>query len=169
MNEVWWRQSTPIGEVTVVAGAAGVNAIVWTQQAGLSIVGGADHEIVPSIADELECWFGGRRREFECEVDLVRVTGSFARDALVTLHREVGWGETVSYGELAGMAGRPKAARAVGSAMAHNPVPFIVPCHRVIAAKGQLGGYGGTNDGQAANLAIKRWLLTHEGVLLHAG
>ena len=54
----------------------------------------------------------------------------------------VPYGETVSYGELAGMAGRPLASRAVGTAMATNPLPLVVPCHRVIAAGGRLGGYG---------------------------
>ena len=169
MNDVWWRQETPIGEITVVVGSGGVKAIGWTNEHDRSIVGRADNEAVPSIATELESWFGGRSQRFECDVDLGRVAAPFAHAVLTTLRSEVGWGETVTYGELAGMAGKPNAARAVGSAMAHNPVPFIVPCHRVIAAGGKLGGYGGTNDGQAANLSIKRWLLTHEGVLLHAG
>jgi methylated-DNA-[protein]-cysteine S-methyltransferase len=67
-------------------------------------------------------------------------------------------GETVSYGELAEMAGRPGAARAVGGAMARNPVPLFVPCHRVLAAGGRLGGFGGARNA----LDIKRWLLAHE-------
>jgi len=90
-------------------------------------------------------------------VDLGAVTSPFRRRVLETLHREVEYGETVSYGELAVMAGRPGAARAVGSAMATNPVPIVVPCHRVLAAGGRIGGYGGGLD-------VKRSLLAIEGV-----
>ncbi len=70
---------------------------------------------------------------------------------------EIPFGETISYGELARRAGNQKAARAAGSAMANNPLSILVPCHRVIAADGSLGGFGG-------GLEMKRWLLRHEGV-----
>lgn len=66
-------------------------------------------------------------------------------------------GKTLSYGELARRLGKPKAARVVGQALKANPLPLIIPCHRVIAARGKLGGY-------SAGLAHKRWLLAHEGV-----
>jgi urocanate hydratase len=80
----------------------------------------------------------------------------------VSLHNGggVGWGEVVTYGELAGMAGRPRAARAVGSAMRDNPLPFVIPCHRVVAAGGRIGGYGGGRNA----VALKRRLLEREGV-----
>ena len=71
--------------------------------------------------------------------------------------REVGWGETAPYGELAEMAGRPRAARAVGNAMSRNPVPIVVPCHRVVAAGGRIGGYG------PSGVPTKRYLLALEG------
>jgi methylated-DNA-[protein]-cysteine S-methyltransferase len=77
-----------------------------------------------------------------------------------TLRRDVGWGETVSYGELAEMAGRPRAARAVGNAMSRNPVPIVVPCHRVVTAGGRIGGYG------PSGVPTKRFLLALEGVEL---
>ena len=64
-------------------------------------------------------------------------------------------GETVTYGELAEMAGRPRAARAVGTAMATNPLPILVPCHRVVRAGGVLGAYGGGVDTKAALLALE--------------
>jgi len=83
-----------------------------------------------------------------------------ARTVLETLVAEVPWGETVSYGELAELSGRPRAARAVGRIMAGNVVPFVIPCHRVIAACGRIGGYGGGRDA----LGLKRWLLEREGV-----
>jgi methylated-DNA-[protein]-cysteine S-methyltransferase len=79
---------------------------------------------------------------------------------LETLRREVPWGETVTYGELALMAGAPGAARAVGTTMATNPVPLVVPCHRVVASGGRIGGYGGGLHG----VATKRTLLAREGL-----
>jgi methylated-DNA-[protein]-cysteine S-methyltransferase len=87
---------------------------------------------------------------------------AFARTVLETLAARVPWGETVSYGELAELAGRARAARAVGGIMAGNTVPFVVPCHRVIAAGGRIGGYGGGRDA----IGLKRWLLAREGVQL---
>ena len=70
--------------------------------------------------------------------------------------RRIPWGQTISYGELARRVGNPKASRAVGQANAVNPIPLIIPCHRVIAADGSLGGY-------SSGLDRKRWLLRHEG------
>jgi methylated-DNA-[protein]-cysteine S-methyltransferase len=95
-------------------------------------------------------------------VDLSNIDAGFPRTVYETLRREVGWGETVSYGELAEMAGRPRAARAVGNAMSRNPVPIVVPCHRVVAAGGRIGGYG------PSGVPTKRFLLALESVELPA-
>lgn len=114
-----------------------------------------------AVAAEIDEFFAGTRRAFTARVDLSYVDPAhFGRRVLETLAREVPWGETVTYGELADMAGAPRAARAVGNVMAHNPVQLLIPCHRVVAANG-LGGYG------SAGLALKRALLEHEGV--HVG
>jgi methylated-DNA-[protein]-cysteine S-methyltransferase len=149
----WWRQDTPVGEMTVVAGEAGVCCI----QLNGSDPPAGDFERDDTIAGELDEYFAGRRRRFTVPVDLGSVPASFRRQVLETLHRDVPYGETVSYGELAVMAGRPRAARAVGSAMAANPVPIVVPCHRVLASGGKIGGYGGGLD-------LKRILLAIEGI-----
>jgi methylated-DNA-[protein]-cysteine S-methyltransferase len=114
-----------------------------------------------AVARELDDWFAGRRHGFELSVDLDGIDG-FRRTVLDTLAARVGWGETVSYGELAEMAGRPRAARAVGSAMRNNPLPFVIPCHRVIAAGNKIGGYGGGRNA----VELKRELLAREGVRL---
>lgn len=151
----WWRQETPVGEMTVVAGDAGLRRI----QLNGSDPPEGDFERDDTIAAELDEYFGGRRRRFTVPVDLGRVPATFRRRVLETLYRDVPYGETVSYGELAVMAGRPGAARAVGSAMANNPIPVVVPCHRVLAAGGRIGGYGG-------GLGMKRALLAIEGVEL---
>jgi methylated-DNA-[protein]-cysteine S-methyltransferase len=112
-----------------------------------------------AVARQLDDWFAGKRHAFDFTIDLGEING-FRRVVLETLAREVPWGEVVSYGELAGIAGRPRAARAVGSAMRNNPLPFVVPCHRVVAAGHKIGGYGGGRNA----IALKRELLAREGV-----
>lgn len=85
--------------------------------------------------------------------------------AVLTAARRIGWGQTASYGEIARMIGSPRAARAVGGALGRNPVALLVPCHRIIAADGTIGGYGGSGrDGRLAALERKRALLLREGV-----
>jgi methylated-DNA-[protein]-cysteine S-methyltransferase len=149
----WWQQESPIGSLTVVAGPAGVCRIEFDGR----IPADGDPERDHAIAREIDEYFAGRRRSFDFPIDLAEVTAPFRRQVLETLRRDVRWGETVSYGELAVMAGRPGAARAVGSTMATNPVPLAIPCHRVLAAGGAIGGYG-------AGLGTKRALLALEGV-----
>lgn len=79
--------------------------------------------------------------------------------------RDVGWGETASYGEIARRVGTPRAARAVGGALGRNPVALLIPCHRIIATDGTIGGYGGDGWGdRAVALEQKRALLAREGV-----
>ncbi|MCZ7535934.1 MAG: methylated-DNA--[protein]-cysteine S-methyltransferase [Acidimicrobiia bacterium] len=161
----WWRQETPFGEVTVVVSDAGVVAVGLPGGDGIdALLDSALPERDESVAAALGDWMAGHSHRMDLPVDLdaTGITG-FRRTVLETLNREVGWGETVSYGELAAMSGRPKAARAVGAAMSTNPVPFVIPCHRVIAAGGRIGGYGGAwSDGGGTEL--KRRLLAREGV-----
>ncbi len=151
-----WRQPSPYGELTVVVSADGVYEI--------SLPGDDQPDVETTktdraIARQLDDWFAGKRHEFDLALDLSEV-GGFRREVLETLVREVPWGEVVSYGELAALAGRPRAARAVGSAMRNNPIPFVIPCHRVVAAGHKIGGYGGGRNA----VALKRELLAREGV-----
>lgn len=111
--------------------------------------------LADGVARKLRRYFDGEPVEFDEPVDL-SACGAFARSVLEEL-RSVGRGQVVSYEQLARLAGRPGAARAVGQAMAHNPVPVIVPCHRVVRSDGTLGGFGG-------GLALKRRMLELEGV-----
>jgi methylated-DNA-[protein]-cysteine S-methyltransferase len=94
----------------------------------------------------------------ELPLDWTGVSG-FGRAVLETLRRDVGYGRTATYGELAELAGRPGAARAVGSVMARNRWPLVYPCHRIIGSGGRLTGFGG------AGLPMKEWLLKLEGAL----
>jgi len=151
-----WKQASPYGELTVVLSDEGVCEISLPGDDQPDVrTAGADRR----VARQLDDWFAGRRHIFDLTVDLGEITG-FRRHVLETLAREVPWGEVVSYGELAALAGRPRAARAVGSAMRNNPIPFVIPCHRVVAAGHKIGGYGGGRNA----VALKRELLAREGV-----
>jgi methylated-DNA-[protein]-cysteine S-methyltransferase len=109
------------------------------------------------VRSELDEYFAGRRRAFDLKLDL-RATPEFHRRVLAELSR-VGYGNTTTYGALASRVGSPRAARAVGTVMNRNPVPIVLPCHRVVGASGSLVGYGGGLD-------RKEWLLRLEGALL---
>jgi methylated-DNA-[protein]-cysteine S-methyltransferase len=106
---------------------------------------------------QLDEYFAGTRREFDLEVDL-RPAREFGRAVLEELSR-VPYGELTTYGTLASRAGSPRAARAVGTVMNRNPVPIVLPCHRVVGSTGSLVGYAGGLD-------RKRTLLELEGALL---
>jgi O-6-methylguanine DNA methyltransferase len=116
--------------------------------------GAAADRVLESLADELNAYLEGRRLEFAIPMDLrgTRFQLEVWR-ALLQIPR----GETRTYGEVARAIGRPKAVRAVGSANGANPIPILVPCHRVIGSNGSLTGYGG-------GLELKRRLLSLEGV-----
>ena len=156
-----WHQETPYGTVVVVTSEHGLRAIGLPEDDLAELVVDTEAERDDDIAAQLDDWFAGRAARLEVPLDLGEI-GDFQRTVLETLVREVGWGETVSYGELAEMAGRPRAARAVGTAMRSNPLPFVIPCHRVVAAGGRIGGYGGGRNA----VALKRELLAREGVIL---
>ncbi len=103
---------------------------------------------------QLDAYFAGTLREFDLR--LAPAGTAFQKrvwDALLN----IAWGETVSYSEVARRVGKPAAVRAVGSANGSNPIPIVIPCHRVIGSDGSLTGYGG-------GLEAKRWLLRHEGL-----
>jgi len=115
--------------------------------------------IVKETERQLAAYFAGRRREFD--VPLAPVGTEFQREAWKAL-ADVPFGETISYAELAKRMNRPRAVRAVGAANGANPIPIILPCHRVIGADGTLTGYGG-------GLETKRRLLSLEGVEMQGG
>ncbi|MYW66446.1 methylated-DNA--[protein]-cysteine S-methyltransferase [Streptomyces sp. SID8379] len=110
-------------------------------------------EAIRQLAD----YFAGRRRDFELPLDWSLITG-FNREVLRELAAGVSYGAVVGYGDLARRVGQPGAAQAVGAAMGANPLPVVVPCHRVVERDGGIGGFGG-------GLETKRKLLALEGVL----
>jgi O-6-methylguanine DNA methyltransferase len=128
-------------------------------------VSGAARGIVERAAAEIEAYLGGTRTAFDLAID---PGPRPAWDAAVFDGvRGVGWGDVTSYGRLARRIGRPGAARAVGGAVGRNPIALLVPCHRVIAGDGSIGGYGGAWWGTAEEmLNVKRTLLELEGIEL---
>jgi methylated-DNA-[protein]-cysteine S-methyltransferase len=112
---------------------------------------------VDAVRRQLDEYFGRRRRTFELDYDLAGVP-TFQQEVLHELAR-VPYAETSTYGALAAKIGRPRAARAVGGALNRNPVPIVVPCHRIVGSTGSLVGYGG-------GLERKRALLELEGAVL---
>jgi methylated-DNA-[protein]-cysteine S-methyltransferase len=169
-----------------VATQLGVLSFAWTD-IGLATVfwGRADelkHQVSLSarrdlspprvVATELSEYFSGDRRTFDLPLDW-RFTTTTQQTVLQTLYDTVPWGQSITYGELAARSGSGVPARAIGGIMGSNPLPIVVPCHRVVAATG-LGGYSGgersepdaPRDGlRPHGLETKRWLLTFEEVL----
>ncbi len=104
--------------------------------------------------NELDAYFNGDLKEFNQEIKFI--TGTDFEHKVWLALKEIPYGETRSYKWLAERVGRPKAARAVGQALKKNPMPIILPCHRVIASDGSIGGF-------SCGIEIKEWLLRHEG------
>jgi methylated-DNA-[protein]-cysteine S-methyltransferase len=157
---------SPIGELLVAATEGGLCRIGFQghHEHDLDVVAreyGARVLRLPRRTDaalrQLDEYFEGRRREFELDVDL-RAAPAFHRVVLDELAR-VPFGALTTYGALAQKVGRPHAARAIGGAMNRNPIPIVLPCHRVVGANGKLVGYAG-------GLERKELLLRLEGALL---
>lgn len=157
------KVDSPIGRLTLLAKAESLVAIAfedremetWREiERRFGRFGTMDHPDPAEAASALRAYFQGNLRALEA----VRVdTGGTLFQCSVWLAlREIPAGTTVSYSALAARIGRASAVRAVGAANGSNPIPVILPCHRVIAADGTLCGYGGGLD-------RKRWLLNHEG------
>jgi methylated-DNA-[protein]-cysteine S-methyltransferase len=165
-DAVYTTLSTPIGPLVVVQGHNGVLRIAFegepldTTLAGVAAGVGprivqSDRELA-ATRDTLSAYLEGDDDRLDLPVDFSLVGGPFRRAVLETLHRDVHRGEVVTYGALARQAGNPRAVRATGSACATNPIPIVVPCHRVLPASGRLGNYGGGPE-------RKRVLLRLEG------
>lgn len=112
--------------------------------------------VLRAALTQLREYFTGTRREFDVPLDPY---GTEFQQRVWRVVASIPYGETVSYGDIAADLGAPQLARAVGAAVGANPIPIIIPCHRVIGADGSLTGYGG-------GLRMKIWLLRHEGTLL---
>ena len=150
---------TPIGALTITTTAAGVCEVRFGTVAEIGDLddGMGARANIARAERELGEYFSGARTRFGVPLDRSARRG-FRGEVLDALER-VEFGNTVTYGLLAERAGRPRAARAVGTAMATNPIAVLVPCHRVLPSTGGVGHYAGTS-------AVKQYLLTLEGVTL---
>ena len=148
--------TTPIGTFGLVASARGLTNVRWSAK-GLPDEPSA---VLDDAARQLTAYFDGELTSFSLPLDLAGT--DFQRRCWLAL-ATIPYGQTVSYGEQARRLGLgPDSARAVGAANGQNPLPIVLPCHRVIGADGSLTGFGG-------GLHIKRFLLEHEGALLPLG
>lgn len=165
VDVAWAEEDTPIGPLTLATTREGLVRIGFGRDEDMltDLAARVSPRIVhlPARLDalrrQLDEYFAGRRRRFDVPLDR-RLSHGYRLAVLEELSR-VPFGETVSYKDLAERTGHPTASRAVGTAMATNPIPIVVPCHRVLRTGGALGGYGGGLD-------TKVWLLRHEGALL---
>ena len=147
---------TPIGALTVIANDVGV-CRVWFGDLNENATGTAVADAhLETALTQLREYFDGERTSFDVTIDRSGRAG-FRGEVLDALET-VSFGQTTTYGDLAARAGRPKAARAVGSAMATNPIAIIVPCHRVLPTGGVVGLFGG-------GVPAKEWLLRREDSL----
>jgi methylated-DNA-[protein]-cysteine S-methyltransferase len=140
---------SPAGPL-VVAGRAGFVEVV---RFGVEVGEGWEEGGMEEAVEQLGEYFAGRRRAFELEV---RLKGTAFQERVWGALREIGYGETVTYGELARRLGQPAAVRAVGLANGANRVAIVVPCHRVVGAGGQLTGYAGGVDVKRRLLELER-------------
>lgn len=161
MSVAYTFMNTPVGRIRVAWGDDGLHAV--TVGTHLTTDDPApDWEFVEGLrceaVDQLGAYFAGKLHGFD--LPLVLVGTPFQKTVWKAL-AGIPYGRTISYSELAATVRRPTAVRAVGAANGRNPVPIVLPCHRVIGRGGELRGYGGGID-------IKAKLLTHEGVTAHA-
>jgi methylated-DNA-[protein]-cysteine S-methyltransferase len=154
---------SPVGELMLAATEAGLVRVAFACEERDEVLEQLAREVSPRVlaaprrldaaARELDEYFDGSRRRFELALDLQLAHG-FRKKVIARL-QEIGYGQTRSYTEVATAAGNPRAVRAVGSACARNPLPLVLPCHRVLRSDGSLGGYRG-------GLEAKRRLLELE-------
>ena len=167
-DAIFTRLDTPIGRLLVVQGPNGIVRVGFEEEPEDALLAGVAAALGPRVIasdrelaatrDVLSAYLEGDDDTLELPVDLGLVHAPFRREVLETLHDTVRRGEVVTYGALAERSGRPRAFRAAATACARNPVPIVVPCHRVLPGSGGIGNYGG-------GAARKRVLLELEGAL----
>ncbi len=164
LDVAYASMDSPLGELLVAVTPRGLVRVAYVQEATEAVLEDLANRVSPrvlrapertdEVRDELEEYFAGARRGFDTPIDWSLVRG-FAVGVLQATAR-VPFGQVTTYRDVAGAAGSPRAARAAGNALGSNPIPIVVPCHRVLHAGGGLGGYTG-------GLERKRFLLRLEG------
>lgn len=151
---------SPVGPLWITADEEGITRLAFSEEEG-SDKGSSlrIQSILEKMIGELDEYFAGRRSFFDIPLHIIRGT-PFQRRIWRVLQEDIPYGETVSYAQEAALAGRPRACRAAANANHLNPIAIIIPCHRVIAAGGKIGGYG-------AGIEKKRFLLDLESGRSH--
>ena len=154
---------SPVGPLLLAATEQGLVRVAYAREDHDAVLQALADKISPRIlqaparldpaARELEEYFAGRRHAFDLPLDW-RLSAGFRRTVLRHL-AEIGYGHTASYAAVARLAGNPKAVRAVGTACATNPMPVVVPCHRVVRSDGSIGGYLGGADAKQTLLTLE--------------
>ena len=154
---------SPFGQLLLASTEIGLVRVAFESEGHDSVLQALSDAISPRVlcsnlrtdvaARQVDDYFTNRRRSFDVQVDLRLVRG-FRREVITRLC-EIAYGTTASYATVARLAGNPAAVRAVGSACSHNPVPIVIPCHRVVRSDGNLGQYLGGADVKAALLAME--------------
>jgi methylated-DNA-[protein]-cysteine S-methyltransferase len=154
---------SPVGPLLLAATDHGVVRVAYAREDHDAVLQTLADRISPRIllapgrldpvARELDEYFAGARREFDLPLDW-RLSAGFRSTVLHHLP-EIGYGQTASYATVARLAGNPKAVRAVGTACATNPLPVVVPCHRVVRSDGAMGGYLGGTEAKRLLLALE--------------
>jgi methylated-DNA-[protein]-cysteine S-methyltransferase len=154
---------TPVGRLLLAATGQGLVKVAFSVQDHDAVLRQLADRVSPRILNapgrldetsrQLDEYFTGQRTRFELPLDW-RLSKGFRREVLTHL-RDIGYGRTESYAEVAAAAGSPRAVRAVGTACATNPLPLVVPCHRVVRSDGSAGGYAGGPDAKLTLLALE--------------
>lgn len=157
MHYFYKSMKSPVGKLTLVASERGLAAMLWEHEDSFheqfaALAANPGHPLLVQAQHELEEYFAGSRRRFAVTLDF---GGTEFQNKVWNALRTIPFGETRSYGEIANQIGSSKAVRAVGAANGRNPIPIIVPCHRVIGADGTLTGFGGGLQNKARLLALE--------------
>ena len=149
---------SPLGRILLAGNGTAISALVIERDGVLPFdkLTERSTSVLDNAASQLEEYFAGSRTRFEVPLAL---NGSAFQMSVWGELTQLPFGSVLSYGQIGAMTGRASAGRAVGGAVGANPVPIIVPCHRVLAANKRITGYSAGNG-----IATKAWLLTHEGV-----
>lgn len=152
------RVPSPIGRLELTSDGTAITSLLIERDGVLPLEREPDNsnEVLERAAVQLAEYFAGKRRDFDLPVAL---KGTAFQLSVWNELSQIGFGEAASYGDIGHATGRATAGRAVGGAVGANPIPIIVPCHRVLASGGKITGYSGGNG-----IPTKVWLLEHEGI-----
>jgi methylated-DNA-[protein]-cysteine S-methyltransferase len=154
VSEAYTTMPSPVGELLLTAADGELTGLYMPVEVHGTPTGRArDDSAFATVRRQLEEYFAGERRTFDLPV---APRGTPFQQAVWAELQRIGYGETITYAELAGRIGRPTAIRAAGAANGANPVSIIIPCHRVIGSNGSLTGYGGGLDAKRSLLELER-------------